>query len=137
VTLDLTRPEHRNALFNACALTPEERAHYLAHMGDDNGPCVQFCRALSSASDSAAIVRALLEGCGVTTCALYDESCARPCVALGPYERTIAWEHWTTDGELPEVEDYIYPRFVPALILMLLACTTREEALAALREAGR
>lgn len=135
VTLDLTRPENRNALFNACTLTPDERAYYLVHMGDDEGPCVQFCRALSSPSHSAALVRALLEGCGVVL--PHDGEGDEPGSAGEADVRAddgllVVWVR--LDGAWVRRDRTMAQ--VPALILRLLDAN-RESAIAALREAGR
>lgn len=94
-------------------------------------------RALLHPSDSAAIVRALLEGCGLV-------------VTLGhPFDVRLDDDAATADAHVMLVpgavgvriraEDHQYRWFerVPALILRLLACTDADGAIAALRSAGR
>lgn len=112
----MSNPARRNALFSACTLTPEERAHYLEHMGDDDGPCVHFCRALSSPAESAAIVRSLLEGCGVDLVMCLPDKRIAP-VALLVVPRETACSPVFTVG----LED------IPALILRLLDADSSDE----------
>jgi hypothetical protein len=99
-------------------------------------------RTLSSPSDSAAIVRALLEGCGVSA------SVQRTGQPHGDRTATV-WIWWTPkDGDGPAyITLAIFPdektlryrtmQQVLALILALLASTNATSAIAALREAGR
>jgi hypothetical protein len=132
VIIDLTRPEHREALAWACAnwrdLERERDAIKRSVYCDINltGEQCFAIRTLSSPSDSAAIVRALLERCGVSGCSTFmsrvefrhGNDMAYLDLADGPmFDRCAAW--------------------VPALILALLACTDAAGGLAALREAGR
>jgi hypothetical protein len=108
VSLDLTRPEHREALRAMCEL-PGLRAHIA---NGCPGTPVQLAayRAISSPPDSAAIVRALLEGCGVTGVqATWSTFYGRIDVATDT-KRGCAWTA-------------VKPSDVPALILALLDCT--------------
>jgi hypothetical protein len=117
VTLDLTRPEHREALRWACNQGIEHAA-VRRHEDSDKG---QALRALSSPSDSAAIVRALLEGCGVRILDFKETS-------------SFAFASVESLGDGLRIETVHYPAMghihggaveranVPALILTLLAC---------------
>jgi len=147
VILDLTRPEHRDCLGYACLsrLSPDydhdgtKREAYLARFRSrpDDAEArfalvLEAGRVFSSPSDSAAIVRALLEGCGVVVLNVHGE---------GPLARGekggIGWAVQPKPAlESIEIGAHLMPR-IPALILALLACTDAEGAIAALREAGR
>jgi hypothetical protein len=121
VTLDLARPKHREAQRLACeyvkrypgaplnfSLAFVLSAEVCSVAVDIADVCAAFT-ALSSPSDSAAIVRALLEGCGVTGVrATWSPFYGRIDIATDT-ERGCAW---TAVG----------PSDVPALILALLAC---------------
>lgn len=129
MVLDLKRPEHREALKWACsyALQDPRRAEQYAAFpgpGDAADPLgIAACRAISSPSDSAALVRALLEGLGLALIRCSQEATGHQNVVI-------------------RLRDFLHTMVVPmsgvpALILRLLACTSKEEALAALREVGR
>jgi hypothetical protein len=142
VTLDLTRPEHRDALRwaasyralygDAGASTAEERG----------GLSMDAWHALSSPSDSAAIVRALLEGCGV------DVS-LQPMGKESADPNKQAWLWWAeARAECPAyiafrcMHDVKPLRFVtmtelPGLVLALLACASVAAAISALRDADK
>lgn len=138
MTLDLAQPEHREALLLAyTALAgplPFARQLYLAE-GLRRAPSEihrDALRALSSPSDCAAIVRALLEGCGVALPS--DEPSTSGDVDVCAEGNTLLiWLR--LDGTWVRRDRNMAD--APALILALLACTTEEEARAVLREAGR
>ena len=127
MTLDPFRPEHRAALQWACRWF-ESHGHRKGSVGPEPTGGLDAVRALSSPSDSASIVCVLLEpwlpGVGTD----YDD--------FGDTWRIdIAYDNEDEDAPLLAA---VVPRSRgPALILALLACTTKEEAIAALREAGR
>jgi hypothetical protein len=138
VTLDLARPEHREALAWACAnwndLDCERDAIKRSVYCDINltGEQCFAIRALSSPSASAAIVRALLEGCGVALEVTTDRFFVQD-TADGPF-REVWWiDVYEGSREVAEIES----GHIPALILALLACTDRDGAIAALKVAGR
>lgn len=140
--LDVGDPVHRGALRWACET--HQFPHYanvitksaLARVvpGDRLTAREIALIALSSPAKSAAIVRALLEGCGLFLLPVDDGVEIRyPAVRVDADDLSldyIAWEkptsHWSFQRMLAHA-------IVPALILRLLACTTREGALAALR----
>lgn len=140
--LDLTRPEHREALKLACVLLvryPDSAVSFTMAAKVSAEVCQapvgvvdleRALRALSSPSDSAAIVRALLEGCGVETHVHEHGDCGE-CTS----DVQIAWDDEHVSVIAPWNAWVV--RDIYALVLRLLACTTREEALAALKEAGR
>lgn len=130
MTLDLSNAAHRDALREACLASPEERAGAMQMTGD--APFLLACSALSSPEQSAAIVRALLEGCGVEL--PRDEPSAAGDADVRPDgDMLLIWVR--LDGTWVR-RDRAMPG-VPALILALLAYTDAAGALAALREAGR
>lgn len=140
MTIDLTNEQHREALRWACEqqlgdLKDDHVARVIAHTletyGDrgKNDPPAAALRALLDPSQSAAIVRALLEGCGVDVARIDP----RP-MTCGRGDSVVHVVGWGADDErwcgvgMPDV---------PALILRLLDAKDRDSALAALREAGR
>ena len=144
MTLDITRPEHRDALRWAAETKAQAPSvvHYWS-LGDDlaGGLRQVAIRALSSPEQSAALVRALLEGCGVRVCGygcdagdvrVYRVPGYGPC-GNHTFDRVGVW----IVGDAYPLGPLECGLDVTALILRLLACTTHEEALAALREAGR
>jgi hypothetical protein len=132
VNLDLTRPEHREALRWAAEMYVDDMARVRAWL--DNAPPPGECgnrtdaiRALSSPSESAATVRALLAEYKVGLTVSADQY-------GGEW-----WLDFVNPYALPHPEQVgeVLAAKVPALILALLACTDAAGALAALREAGR
>jgi hypothetical protein len=119
VTLDLARPEHRDVLVEVCAMRRDDpamadrmldAARGAASIGMRLIPAFAAHVAISSPSDSAAIVRALLEWCGVTGVqATWSTFYGRIDVATDT-KRGCAWTA-------------VKPSDVPALILALLDCT--------------
>lgn len=136
MTLDLTRPEHRDALRWACKAMQGGGAGWVNVAADGNeGPERDAARALSSPSHSAALVRALLEGCGVVL--PHDGEGDEPGSAGEADVRAddgllVVWVR--LDGAWVRRDRTMAQ--VPALILRLLDAN-RESAIAALREAGR
>jgi hypothetical protein len=129
VILDLTRPEHREALAYACRYRLGPRYETDALVRD-------AARALSSPSDSAVLVRALLEKL------LGAIVLAAPGTPTDPVSVVIApcldgRRQWLGDVVDMAPVFTVYLDRIPALILALLACTDAAGALAALREAGR
>jgi hypothetical protein len=126
VSLDLTRPEHREALRWAAEMYVDDMARVRAWL--DNalppGQCgkrTDYLRALSSPSESAAIVRALLEGCGVE---VDDFKFIKTRLTLWECAGEIYFEdpkRWGPDPRWPAAS--LRMRDVPALILALLDCT--------------
>jgi hypothetical protein len=104
VTLDLARPEHREALRWACGVNePIDMSTVVTAL---QAWCM---RAIHQPAASAAIVRALLEGCGAT---LYVDA-------------IHAGDDWWLDvysNDRIDVDPIPDDR-IPALVLALLACT--------------
>jgi hypothetical protein len=125
VILDLARTEHRDALEWACRL--EEPVD----MGERVTALQAWCvRAIHQPTASAAIVRALLEGCGVE-CYVTPSTVHADMI-------NISWRD--RDGVV--VVSRREMTRVPALLLSLLdipadAPDRREMAMAALKEHGR
>lgn len=133
--LDLTNSEHREALRWACEFVSRrpivaDGLSQSALWPKALGLRGNAMRALSSPVESAALVRALLERCGVDV-GPWDDDCAHVNVDAD----TEPSEHPTTFGA-PCVAIWIHGERqassdAPALILRLLDAKTREEALAA------
>lgn len=127
--LDFTQPEHREVLAWACK-------HYGHGSNDYVSDVVWRLRmacnaALNSPSDSAALVRALLERLlGAVAMCSVDSRKEPVALLIVPCMKEPGTEIMAPIFTVPFDG-------IPALVLRLLACTTREEALAALREAGR
>jgi hypothetical protein len=130
--LDLTRPEHRERLAHCChsvlvgQMFSEQELRYMPALDRE---CYA---ALSSPEQSAAIVRALLEGCGVRLRVTTDRFFVQD-EESGPFCEVWWIDVYDGSQEVAEIE----PDRIPALVLRLLACTDAAGALAALREAGR
>lgn len=125
MTLDLSKPEHREALRWACRLVDAAPRSAFASYRPADPTYEEMLRmsavlALSSPAESAAIVRAELERCGTT-------ATVRIVTAIEPPYLSV--DDGTYDNMISSYD-------VPALILRLLDATTREEALAALRGAS-
>jgi hypothetical protein len=138
MTLDLTRPEHRDCLGYACLnrLSPGYdhddimREAYLTRFRsrpDDAETrfalVLEFERAISSPSDSAVIVRALLDGCGVVC---DGEWLARANADAWVWIATSGTGVWIGTAESGR---HVSETEIPVLILALVACTTPAEAL--------
>lgn len=147
MTLDITRPDHREALRWACNWAAYDPAFLVRVIGSedalenpDTRDNALAARALSSPSDSAAIVRAELERCGVSASV---QRTGQPALDWD----ALVWIWWTPEAEdgpayltfscKGDTKTLRYGYNVPALVLRLLVCTTKEGAIAALREVGR
>jgi hypothetical protein len=149
VTLDLTRPEHREALRSACGAVllpgmPRDAAAQFAARANPASPVQAAFAALSFPAESAAIVRALLEGLEIEPCAFpypgfEDMKCCREKDHAPPHADCIGGDGFACANAEHHASDWRgKPKPIePALILALLACTDRDGALAVLREAGR
>jgi hypothetical protein len=145
VTLDLNRPEHREELAEACAMRANNpatadrmlaTARGIASTGATPSPAFAAHVALSSPSACAVLVRAMLEGCGVDAREFSDVDVEDDDDVV--LVRCDAWRAIAgVYVMLPGANRAVHIRNVPSLILALLACATREAALAALRKAGR
>lgn len=138
MTLDLTNEQHRGALRWACERARDLKAfaHLLAYGDAGTREQREAATALSSPSQSAALVRALLEGRGVVATIGHpfdvriDDSAAAADVHVMHASGAV--------GVRIREEDHQYRWFenLPALILRLLDATDRDGALAALRGAS-
>jgi hypothetical protein len=130
MTLDLTRPDHREALRWACELNARdaELAACWRPIDERGWLKADALDAMQSPSNSAALVRALLEGCGVVIDLEHHRGAQwRVIYYLDGVRMWFAISYGNGDP-VPGI---------PALILRLLACTDATGALAALKEVGR
>lgn len=146
MTLDLARPEHREELAEACSMrlnnpTTADRmlaaARGIASTGATLLPAFAAHVALASTSDSAAIVRALLESHGLRVhvpkdCHDFPPDDAN--LTVTPFPRNMVSVFFLRPRMAPE--STLRMSDIPALIIALLACTDAAGAIAALRGAS-
>lgn len=134
MSLDVTNEQHRQALREACLVSPEERAGVIQMTGE--APFLLACVALSSPEQSAAIALALLDACGV----------ALPHDGEGDEPGSAGEADVRPDGDTLLIWlrlDGLWVRRdrsmadAPVLILALLDAKDRDGALAACKEHGR
>jgi hypothetical protein len=137
-TLDLSNPAHREALRWSCDVVnnrPQDISELLSLPGTSDYIVSRkaVLGDLSSPEQSAALVRARLEGCGVMTHEHHEPDWDGECdaeVVLRVEDGALGWADYHDRWELSA-------QATAVLLLALLACTDAVGALAALREAGR
>jgi hypothetical protein len=136
--LDLSSLNDRAALEWACGLHSEDPSRFAglvswhrAHVATNPGPRTVALLALSSPTESAALLRALLERCGVDSFRVGILSGSQTGVTIREEALLVGHER-APSVAVPQPN-------IPPLVLALLrlAPGDRDGALAALREAGR
>jgi hypothetical protein len=130
VTLDLARPEHREALRWACGVNePIDMSTVVTAL---QAWCM---RAIHQPTESAAIVRALLQRCGISAHDKSSDDQEDDAIDVWSYVDGVWYQFPETRTETFSTARVLIAK-VPALILALLVCMDRDGALAALKGAA-